>query len=354
MSQNSWIRERWPNEARDFTPWLKDNLELISKATRLELSASGREVSAAGGRADIVAWESKSKTRVIIENQLEPANTRHYQQLIAYGESLEARIRIWVASAFNRKFQKLVSETNRKEAGKAEGAIYYLLKIDRKNGDDDQVFFWPELEPTQTQLQKVLHTEDERNRNDRLIEEFWNRWGRGEERYKRVARFRIEYVDARIARRVSIGEAEINVSAWVFRGLFQRNNRRVVDVYSKKLSADFPQVNMKEWQYNEVERNILKVKKPINLSEIDSWEEIREWFSTTEAKIRSKETDRKWANWEEKQQLKAKIEQKRREEKTRRQEEQQRYQEEQRKRESVARERHKKGILAWLRWLIII
>lgn len=381
MSQNSWIREKWSHEAEDFTPWLKDNIELVSKATGLTLHALGREVRAAGGRADIVAWEAKSKTKVVIENQLEPANTRHWHQLVAYGDDLEARIRIWVASAFDRKFRQLVAQKNRKEAAKAEGAIYYLLKIDRKNGDDEQTFFPPVEAPTQTQRERVLYAEDERVKNAKLIEEFWNQWGWGEERYKRIAHFKIEYVDAVIARKVSMNEAEIDVSARVFRGVHQR---RAVDVYSRELSADFPQVNMEEWQYDEAERNILKLKKPINLSEIDSWEEIRAWFLATEAKIQSKATDRKLANWEKAQQWKAEMEQKRREEETRRQEEQQRYQEERkrlkekeerkrlkaerrahlyplvvknildqrREKKDLANKRHKRGLLAWFRYLV--
>ena len=288
---------------------------------------------------------------------------------------------MWVAPAFDRKFQSLVSEKNRKEETKTEGAIYYLLKIGRKNEDYDQVFLSPELEPTPTQLERVLYTEDERAKNTKLIEEFWNQWGWGEERHKRVAHFKIEYVGAVIARRVSINEAEINVSARVFRGVHQRNNRRAVDIYSKKLNADFPQVNMEEWRYDEVEKNILNIKKPINLSEIDSWKEIREWFSATEAKIRSKATDRKSANLERPQKRKVEMEQKRREEEDRRQEEQQRYQEGQqrlkeeekkerlkaerrghlyplviksildqrRERKDVAGKGHKKDIFAWFR-----
>ena len=348
MRQDGWIREKWPHEAEDFTPWLKDNIESVSKATGLELSSLGREVRAAGGRADIVAWEAKSKTKVVIENQLEPANTRHWHQLVAYGESLEARIRIWVASAFDRKFRRLVSETNRKEAAKTEGAVYYLLKIDRKNEDNDQVFLLLELGPTPAQLERVLYTEDERVKNTKLIEEFWNQWGRGEERYKSITHFKIEYVDAVIARKVSMNEAEIDVSARVFRGRRQRNDRGAVDIYSEKLSTDFPQVNRKqEWQYNETGRNILKIKKPIDLGEIDSWEEIRSWFSTTEAKIRSKATDRKWVNWEEKQQLKAEMERKRREEEERWQEEQQRYQEEQKR---LKEEEEKERLKVKRRW----
>lgn len=74
MSHAKWIRGRWPHEANDFTPWLKNNLELVSDSTRLELRQLGQELSAAGGRADIVAWETKSNTKVVIENQIESAN----------------------------------------------------------------------------------------------------------------------------------------------------------------------------------------------------------------------------------------------------------------------------------------
>ena len=291
MSQNSWIREIWPHEAEDFTPWLKDNLGLVSKVTGLELYAPEREVPAAGGRADLVVWEARSKKKVVIENQLEPANTRHWHQLVAYADDLDARIRIWVASDFDRKFQKLVSEANRKGAAKTEGAIYYLLKIDRKNEDNDQIFFSLELEPTPTQLEIVLYTEDDIAENNKLVEEFWNQWEWGEERRERVSRFKIGDVDVVIDRAVSIDRAKIAVSAWVFRGVHQTRDRGVVDIYSKKLNEDFSQVNMKKWQYDEVNRNILKIKKKINLSEIDSWEEIREWFSATEAKIRPRAPD---------------------------------------------------------------
>ena len=351
MSQNGWIRERWPHEAEDFTPWLKDNIELVSEATGFALSALGREVPAAGGRADIVAWEAKSKTKVVIENQLEQADARHFQQLIAYGDDLEARIRMWVAPAFDRRFQSLVSEKNRKEETKTEGAIYYLLKIDRKNEDNDQVFLSPELKPTPTQLERVLYTEDEIAGNDKLVEEFWNQWGRGERKDKCVTHFKIEYVDAVIARKVSMNEAEIDVSARVSCRVCQRTNRRDVDFYSEKLSADFSEVNMEGWQDDEVQRNILKIKKQINLSEIDSWEEIRAWFSATEAKIRSKAAERLTREEEEEVTRRLKEE----EEKKRKR----RWHlyplviksilDQQRERKDVAGKGHKKGIFAWFR-----
>lgn len=113
MNQANWIKEKWPHEAQDFTRWLKNNLELVSNATGLVLNQLGREVSAAGGRADIVAWDSKNSAKVVIENQIESANARHFQQLVAYRESLEARSRMWIASTFSDKFVRLARSDER-------------------------------------------------------------------------------------------------------------------------------------------------------------------------------------------------------------------------------------------------
>ena len=70
----NWIRQTWPNEATDFTPWLARHLELVSACTGLDLHREGTEVYAGGGRADIVARDNKSASKVVIENQLDSAD----------------------------------------------------------------------------------------------------------------------------------------------------------------------------------------------------------------------------------------------------------------------------------------
>ncbi len=171
MSQSNWIRETWQHEANDFTPWLEGHLELVSDCTGLELHHLGTEVAAAGGRADIVAWESKSKSKVVIENQIEAANTRHFQQLISYGEDLQARIRIWIAAHFSKKFRRLIIEQNWKNESKPDGAIYYLLRIDR-SADTGQLLLSLDLGPTKVQLERILFSQEERNIRRMLMDEF--------------------------------------------------------------------------------------------------------------------------------------------------------------------------------------
>ena len=124
-----WIRRTWPNEAKDFTPWLARNLELVSACTELDLRLEGKEVPAAGGWADIVARDNKSKSKVVIENQLDSADFDHWRQLVFYGGILDARIRMWIAASFSPNICRNVRDQNRLSESRSGGAIYYLLKL---------------------------------------------------------------------------------------------------------------------------------------------------------------------------------------------------------------------------------
>ena len=68
-------REAWHHEARDFTPWVAENLDRLATATGLELEREGTEVHVGPLRADIVARNPRDDSRVLIENQLESTPT---------------------------------------------------------------------------------------------------------------------------------------------------------------------------------------------------------------------------------------------------------------------------------------
>ena len=284
-NHRNWIRKNWPDEARDFTPWLGEHLELVSHCTGLDLHHLGTEVAAAGGRADIVAWESKSKSKVVIENQIEAANTRHFQQLISYGEALQAKIRIWIAAHFDTKFRRLIIEQNWIGESKPDGAIYYLLRIDR-NVDDDQPLLSLDLGPTKAQLERILFSQDERNKRKMLIDEFWRQYG-----CRRTTRFSLDkHEDVYVSKSVDIGEAQIRV--YVRRPDRWSKRSITINNYANRLLADFPKGNTrKDWGYDERLRKLfdtlLDLRLSINLENLTSWDEIRKWFSHIEEKVRA-------------------------------------------------------------------
>ncbi|MFN3259898.1 MAG: hypothetical protein ACE37J_04990 [Pikeienuella sp.] len=92
-------RDAWKDEARDFTPWLAQNLDLLGEAIGLPMEAEGTEVSVSEFSADILARDLEGNL-VLIENQLEGTDHRHLGQIMTYLAGLQATTVVWVATGF--------------------------------------------------------------------------------------------------------------------------------------------------------------------------------------------------------------------------------------------------------------
>ena len=76
-SQN--VREHWKHEAKDFTPWLAneiraEHISSVEDALGLDLNVIQEEKSVGRYSVDILAEVVDDNRRVVIENQLEPIN----------------------------------------------------------------------------------------------------------------------------------------------------------------------------------------------------------------------------------------------------------------------------------------
>ena len=95
------VKKVWQHEARDFTPWLAENLWRLSDTLGIELGSEKTEVQISGGyRADILCKNLADDSLVLIENQLERADLQHLGQVMAYLAGLKARVIVWVARDF--------------------------------------------------------------------------------------------------------------------------------------------------------------------------------------------------------------------------------------------------------------
>ena len=68
------VREVWPSESQDFTPWLAANLPLLESALGLDLIEVQQEAQIGAFFLDILATDGGG-AMVAIENQLESTNT---------------------------------------------------------------------------------------------------------------------------------------------------------------------------------------------------------------------------------------------------------------------------------------
>lgn len=127
------LRAIWPDEARDFTPWLarEENLRRLSDALNLELELDRVEVAVGPYSADIVATDASSNTKVVIENQLEKTNHDHLGKVLTYASGLEARILIWIAKKFTEEHRQTFDYLNECTSGRLRlyGVEVEVLRI---------------------------------------------------------------------------------------------------------------------------------------------------------------------------------------------------------------------------------
>ncbi|MCY3930000.1 MAG: DUF4268 domain-containing protein [Acidobacteria bacterium] len=93
------LREAWPNEASDLTPWLAEHPGLLSETLGIgDLEVQETEKRVGDYRADLVL-ESVDGT-VVVENQLDHTDHDHLGKLLTYGAGERARTVVWIARRF--------------------------------------------------------------------------------------------------------------------------------------------------------------------------------------------------------------------------------------------------------------
>ena len=110
------LREAWPHEAHNFTPWLAEHLHLLGKEVNLSLELERIEAPLGeAGRVDILARQAETGAKAVIENQLDKSDDEHLLALLGYAASAEAGIVIWVAEDFSSYHCSIVAWLNRSD-----------------------------------------------------------------------------------------------------------------------------------------------------------------------------------------------------------------------------------------------
>lgn len=170
------IREVWPGEASDFTPWLSENLEALSDHIEIgELALDRTEVEVPGGRRlDILAKDS-SGGNWAVENQYGEADHDHLTRALAYAIGLECRAVIVVAESHRDEFIAVADEWNRySEAYGSDGIRLFLVAIEAgRIGESIPGFrFRLVAGPSEWRLEPGPLSPGDRDRQD-LQKKFW-------------------------------------------------------------------------------------------------------------------------------------------------------------------------------------
>ncbi len=107
------IREVWPGEASDFTPWLADNLDWLDLLGLGPLSVVGIETTLAGtGRSLDILAETPDGHRVAIENQYGQADHDHLTRGLAYAIGLDTKALVVIAEGHRPEFIAIADYLN--------------------------------------------------------------------------------------------------------------------------------------------------------------------------------------------------------------------------------------------------
>lgn len=129
------LRETWPTEAMDFTPWLaqEENLSLLGETLGIELELEAQEKNVGPFRADILCKDTLNGHWVLIENQIERTDHTHLGQLLTYAAGLKAVTIVWVAAEFTDEHRAALDWLNEVTN---EGINFFGLEIELWKIDD--------------------------------------------------------------------------------------------------------------------------------------------------------------------------------------------------------------------------
>ncbi len=129
LKQITDLRQVWPNEAKDFTPWLakEENLQQLGDTIGVDMELTETESAVGDFNVDIVATEQGTGRKIIIENQLEDTNHDHLGKLITYASGKNASMVIWIVRRARDEHRQAIEWLN---LHTDDEAAFFLIEIE--------------------------------------------------------------------------------------------------------------------------------------------------------------------------------------------------------------------------------
>jgi len=122
------LRDVWKHEARDFTPWLAANPDVLGEVLGLEVELTHSEQQVGPYAVDIIGRDLTHNSVLIVENQLEKTDHTHLGQLITYAANTDAVTVVWVAKEFTDEHRQAIDYLN-ELAGDSGTARFYAVQV---------------------------------------------------------------------------------------------------------------------------------------------------------------------------------------------------------------------------------
>lgn len=292
------LREVWKHEALDFTNWLakEENVSLLSDTVGLDIEIIETEASVGSFNVDLLAKDSSTDSKIIIENQLERTDHDHLGKIITYASGYDAETIIWMVKDVRDEHRKAVEWLNNHLDDKIN---IFLIKIEVwRIGDSKPAPKFGIVEGPNNWA-KVIKSSSGGSRGNvtgikNLQLEFWTKLKEyGEDNYSKL-----RYQSPRPQHWYTFaatGSSGYDISVTVN----SREKRIGVEVYTNK-SKDlfFKFLGNKEeiekelgfsleWmELPEKKTSRIIAYKPFNINDREGWEDVQAWVLESVGKMR--------------------------------------------------------------------
>ena len=107
------IRKIWPNEEKQLSPWIAENIDALNDVLNLQIEIEGKEEPVSNFRLDLMGTDNASLLPVVIENQFGSSDHDHLGKLITYSAAKEAGIMVWIANEIQTAHKDALEWLNR-------------------------------------------------------------------------------------------------------------------------------------------------------------------------------------------------------------------------------------------------
>lgn len=171
-------RQVWPHEALNFTPWLLDNVDVLSDLLGMDLTLDIAEHPVGDFSLDLMGRDEATGQTVIVENQLELSDHTHLGQILTYAAGTDPTTIVWVASGFRPEHREAIDWLNTRTDERTR-FFAVEIKVVRIGDSDPAPNFRLVAQPndwTKSVKAATSNAGGEVSERERLYWEFWARF----------------------------------------------------------------------------------------------------------------------------------------------------------------------------------